>query len=222
MRAVTLSDDRVFSTLRSQFVVGFRNIEDEPYCGKSGEHDPNEAAIWTSNGAGPRNTQLFFIDPDGTVLHCLMGFWAPEDLLCEIDFAKAISKLYHDGNRSHEQKVAAFQSAQMQHLKVHSQEMTERSHLQSFDAKHEMENPKSDLFYTEGGYRPSFELMNGVSRKYPEMKTVDQLVHERMASRAFIQYEQFDVAAYACFGKKRYDKKEDERFAETGAGGMRR
>ena len=209
---MTLSDDKVFNALRSQFVCGFKNIAAEPYCGRSGEHDPNEAAIWTTNGAGPRNTQLFILDADGTVLECLPGFWAPEDLLSEFEFARALDKVWHDGNRSPERKNAVFEEAQLQHLKVHSQAMMERSHLQGFDAKEEEGKPQSDLFYKAGEFKPSFDLMNGVSRKYPDLKTVDQLVHERMAKRPFVNYDQFDVAAYVDYGKKRYDKHEMDRF----------
>lgn len=216
MRAVTLSDPRVFQSLRSEFVCGFKNISDEPYCGKSGAHNPDEAAIWTTNGAGPRNTQIFLLDADGTVLECLPGFWAPDDLLCEIGFAKGLDKVWHDGNRSPSQKSGAFVSAQLLHLKAHSQAMMERSHLQSFDAQEEMKDAQSDLFYKDGEFKPSFDLMNGVSRKFPELKTVDQLVHERMAKRPFVNYDQFDVAAYVDYGKRRYDKHEEDRFEGKG------
>jgi len=213
---VTLSDNRVFQALRSEFVCGFKNIAEESYCGRSGDHNPNEAAIWTTNGAGPRNTQLFLLDADGTVLECLPGFWAPDDLLCEIGFAKALDKVWHDGNRSPAQKTAAFVSAQLLHLKAHSQAMMERSHLQGFDAQEEEKNAQSDLFYRDGEFKPAFDLMNNVSRKYPELKTVDQLVHERMAKRPFVNYDQFDVAAYVDYGKRRYDKHEVDRFEGKG------
>jgi hypothetical protein len=90
---VTLSNDALIRTLNSQFVCGFRNIRDEPYCGKSGQHDPNSPAVLTTNGAGPHNVQIFVLASDGTVLHCLPGFWNPADLLYELKFAQSLNRV---------------------------------------------------------------------------------------------------------------------------------
>jgi hypothetical protein len=39
-------------------------------------------------------------------------------------------------------------------------------------------------------------------------KTVDQVVHERMAQRPFVAHESFDVESFSDYGKMRYDKHE--------------
>jgi hypothetical protein len=43
------------------------------------------------------------------------------------------------------------------------------------------------------------------------LKTTDQVVHERMAQRAYIPYDEFDVEKFCDYGQLRYDKKEDTR-----------
>jgi hypothetical protein len=48
------------------------------------------------------------------------------------------------------------------------------------------------------------------------MKTTDEIMHERMAMRPFVPYEQFDVAAYSNYGKPKYDKHEDFLDPNTG------
>jgi hypothetical protein len=37
---------------------------------------------------------------------------------------------------------------------------------------------------------------------------VDQVVHERMAKRPFVPYDQFDMEMFSDYGKLRYDKHE--------------
>jgi hypothetical protein len=44
-------------------------------------------------------------------------------------------------------------------------------------------------------------------------KTTDQIMHERLAYHPFEQYSQFNVAAFADYGKTKYDKHEDYRTA---------
>ncbi len=44
-------------------------------------------------------------------------------------------------------------------------------------------------------------------------KTTDEIMHQRMIQRPFMQYGQFDVAAYADYGRPLYDKREDSRDA---------
>jgi hypothetical protein len=81
-----------------------------------------------------------------------------------------------------------------------------RSHLQGFDAKHEEAKPDSDFKFHAGDYRPAFR-----SGKQAGLKSTDQVVHERMAQRPFVRYENFDVEKFSDYGKWKYDKKEETR-----------
>jgi len=44
----------------------------------------------------------------------------------------------------------------------------------------------------------------------PELKTIDQVVHERMALRPFLDYERFDTAMFVDYGIMKYDKHEND------------
>ena len=47
--------------------------------------------------------------------------------------------------------------------------------------------------------------------KHNNLKSTVQVVHERMAQRPFVPYEDFDVEKFSDYGKWRYDKKEETR-----------
>jgi hypothetical protein len=67
----------------------------------------------------------------------------------------------------------------------------------------------SDFKYHVGDYHPPVLLVGrGKLPEDADLKTVDQVVHERMAQRPFVTYEQFDVAEFPDYGKLRYDKHE--------------
>jgi hypothetical protein len=205
---VTLSHDALIRTLNSRFVCGFKNIKDEPYCGKSGQHDPNTPAVVTTNGAGPRNMQMFVLTPDGVVLHCLPGFWTPGDLLTELQFAQTLNRVWKSADMSRERKDKLFHDANLLHAKAHPLDMRSRSKLQGFDEKKERKKSDSD-FKLQAGDQPTVMLVKRGLR-LSDMKTVDQVVHERMAQRPFVPYQEFDVAAYVDYGQLRYDKHEND------------
>jgi hypothetical protein len=205
---VTLSNDTLIRTLNTQFVCGFRNIKDEPYCGKSGQHDPNTPAVLTTNGAGSHNVQIFVLASDGTVLHCLPGFWSPADLLYELKFAQSLNRIRTDTYLSQETKEKRFKQANLKHALAHPLDMRTRSQLQGFDEKKERHKGESD-FKVQPGQQPTVTLARR-GLKLSDMKTVDQVVHERMAKRPFVAYEDFDVAAYVDYGQLRYDKHEND------------
>jgi hypothetical protein len=211
---VTLSNDAVIRTLNSQFVCGFKNIKNEPYCGKSGKHDPASPAVLTTNGAGPHNVQIFVLSPDGVVLHCLPGFWTPGDLLYELQFAQSMNRLWQTRDLSQETKEKRFTEANLRHAKAHSLEMRSRSLLQGFDAKRERSKGDSD-FAAKPGQQVVIPTRQGI--RQAGLKTVDQVVHERMAQRPFVPYADFDVAAYVDYGKLRYDKHENDPGRPLGA-----
>ena len=211
---MTLSNDAVLNVLKNQFICGFRNITGEPWAGKSGHHETDSPAVITTNGAGPHNVQLFFLSPDGTVLHCLPGFWSPQDLLPEMQLALNLNRVWTNGNAKPEAKQKLFRQAQLSHFTQHPKQMVERSHLQNFDAKHEKNDAGSDFKIKE-----SDSLHRQVRlAKNSNLKTTDQVVHERMAQRPFVKYEDFDVEEFIDYGKIRYDKKEETRVADAGDG----
>ena len=188
---MSLSEGPTFDALRTKFVCGWRDIKDEPWCGVSGRYDPDNGAAWTTNGAGPHNIQLFMLAADGTVLHCLPGYWETHDLANEIKLAEELNAVWTNGALSREEKDKRFHDLHLQHLKDHPKETTARSSMQGFDKKFEEKRKEiSDCFAKDGS-----------------AKTTDRIMHERMAARPFVAFEKFDVAKYVDYGRQKYDKK---------------
>lgn len=146
--------------------------------------------------------------PDGTVLHCLPGYWRSDDLARELDFSKRLYKVYMDQEMTAADKNILFAKMQLAHIREHPKDERERSHLQGFDLHYEKEkNPGGDVFYQRA--------INPATGEIPDraVKTTDIIMHERMAQRPFLPYEDFDVAAFSKYGKPMYDKEEDFRMA---------
>jgi hypothetical protein len=207
---VSLSNDAVLNVLKTQFVCGFKNITGESYAGKSGRHDTDAPAVVTTNGAGPHNVQLFFLAADGTVLHCLPGYWAPQDLLLEMRFALDLNQVWRNAGYSLEAKQQLARQANHLAIRRAPADMIARSHLQGFDAKQEMKKPDSDFQFKPGDYRPAV-----AGGKHQNLKSTFQVIHERMAQRPFVAYADFDVEQFSDYGKLRYDKKEEMRTPEN-------
>jgi hypothetical protein len=202
---VSLSQEPAYSELKNHFVCGYRNIMGERYAGNSGTHTMRGNAVDTTNGAGPHNIQMFVMNPDGTVLHCLPGYWSAADLASELDFGRKLNYLYQNNSLSAQQKAEQFRDLQLAHVRLHSSEMRARSQLQGFDAKHEAHKRHSDFVkdsqaLADGNWGP---------QSYAALKTTDEVVHERMAQRPFVSYSHFDVAKFADYGTSTYDKHED-------------
>ncbi len=208
---MSLSNDSVLNVLKSQFVCGYRNITGQSYAGKSGKHETDGQAIVTTNGAGPHNVQFLFLSEDGVVLHAILGYWDPRDLLWEIRFAQGMNRLWHSSSRSAEDKRKQFQIANRLAIRQLPLDMVARSHLQGFDAKKELKEAASDFRFRPGDYHPPVR-----AGKHDNLKSTVQVIHERMAQRPFVAYEDFDVADFSDYGKQRYDKKEDLRDVRTG------
>jgi hypothetical protein len=205
---VSLSNELVINLLNRSLVCGFKNIKDEPYCGKSGHHDADTAAVNTTNGAGPHNVQIFILNSEGIVLNCLPGYWAPQDLKAEILFALRLNRIWHEPKLTLAEKKARFSAAHLMEMRSHSSELRARSKLTSFDAAHEMKIPTSDFHFRSGDFRP---VGSG------KLKSTDQVLHERMAKRQFLTYEQFDTARFVEYGKLKYDKHEERRETQQTA-----
>lgn len=190
--------------LKNEFVVGYKNIENARYAGASGKHQVDEPAVDTTNGAGPHNIQLFVLNPDGTVLTCLSGYWHAQDLAQELLLAENLNKVWEDPTMSREQKNELWRQMQLDHIKEHDKGFQQRSRMQGFDLQYEAKNkPNSDFFYNNRAVNPATGSTPGRN-----VKTVDIVMHERLAARPFEQYEKFDVAQFSDYGKPIYDKHE--------------
>ncbi len=77
---MTLCQEPLFSLLKNYFVCGYKDITGQDYAGSSGHHGKTGKAVKTSNGAGPRNLQLFVLAKDGTVLTCICELTLSMDL----------------------------------------------------------------------------------------------------------------------------------------------
>lgn len=213
----------MYSTLRNRFVCGYKNIYKEKFAGNSGVHPMESSAVTTTNGAGPHNVQLFILSEDGTVLHCLPGYWDPNDLQSELDLAQKLNDVWLNNSITPTQKIAQFKQLQMQHLAGHSPQTVARSHLQHFDAQYiakHAHGPDGGLndAIAEPALLASCQAAwsggpkEGMSMNAPmeAFKTTDRIMHERMCRYPFVPYENFDVVAYTNYGTHFYDKNENE------------
>lgn len=209
MRAVTLAVDPILPTLKNDFVCGYTDISNKKFAGASGKHKPTENAVHTTNGAGPHNIQIFVMASDGVILHCLPGYWKPEDLHKELLFAKAVNEVWQNNSLTVPQKREMFQEMHIAHIKEHDKGMSKRSRMQGFDLIYEAKhNPHSDFFYNPARVDKS----TGHTPK-KNVKTVDIVMHERMAQRPFVEFAHFDADVFSSYGKPMYDKQEQFRMA---------
>jgi hypothetical protein len=206
---VSLSSEPAFSTLKEGYVCGYRDISNEPYSGISGRHDPNGNAVVTTNGAGPHNIQMFVLSQDGTVLTCLPGYWDPRDLSEELELAQKLNQVWLNPSLSRAEKDQIFRQMHSGHLNQHSFATARRSRMQGFDQKWEAKHK----LHTSDTIRNASLISDPNAKMLPQdaFKTTDEIMHERMAARPFVHYTRFDVAAYADYGRPKYDKNEDFR-----------
>ncbi len=218
---MSLSQEPALSVLSNELVCGYRDISKERYAGFSGKHDVDGNAVATTNGAGPHNLQTFLLASDGTVLHCLPGYWSAKDLVEEVEFAGRLDDLWKSPRYSVSQKKQMYREMQLAHVGEHSMPMVARSRMQGFDMKHEAKNrPYTSDTILNPQLAVQLASMQKGQKPPPGVKdafkTTDRLMHERMSMRPFIPYQQFDVAAYVDYGRPKYDKNEDFRDPNTG------
>lgn len=193
---MTLPNENVLKLLRRDFVVGWNNIESEEFCGTSSGYSRRQTAVGTTNGAGAHNVQMFVISNDGVVLHALPGFWHPDDLTAELRFAQVLDRLWQDQGRSRQEKERMFEKLHHLELRKQSEITTARSDWQGFDASAELRR----LAQSEDRDTVVHQASGKVT-----MKPINVLVHERMASRPFVPFADFDTAAFVDYGRLYYD-----------------
>lgn len=242
---MSLSRDPAFSVLQNSLVCGYRDISEgtksehahmisSSLAGQSMRHDPGYE-VDTTNGAGSRNLQIYLLAPDGTLLHCLPGFWSPDDLVHEIELAEKLRRVWDDPEMTREQKDDRFVRMHREHAAAHSPGMAQRSEMQGFDKQFEetrlLAFPEGPVpsFHTEDTIDPDgFERLassdlvaNGDEIRaarlqgympHARFKTLDQVVHDRMIRQPFTlvrssqSLTEFNVLGLADYGQNFYDR----------------
>jgi len=208
LRAVSLSQQPVFEMLKKDFVVGVFDITGQPWAGASGQHALNSTAIATTDGAGPHNIQMFVLAPDGTVIHCLPGYWEAKDLAIELKFAEDLYRVYTDSSMTLAQKRQIASAMQLEHIKKHSVAMQVRSRMQPFDAQHELARRDNNGTVIRPPVVGPLLAMAGF-RLTGIVKSTDEIMHERMARQPYVPYDQFDIADFVDYGTQFYDRREN-------------
>lgn len=189
--------------LKSDFVLGWRNILREEYVGRSFGYSSRQTSVGTTNGAGPHNVQIFILSPELVVLHALPGFWHPKDLARELRFAKVLYRLWQSKNHTWVQKRKVYRRLQLAEARHHPKETYARSGWQSFDQRHERSRlargPRDTFQCSDGGY------LLADCRGNLMMKPINVLVHERMAKIGFTWFDDFDIPAFVDYGTRFYD-----------------
>lgn len=193
----------MFPQLQSEWIVGWKNIIQQDYVGESHGYTCDQTAVGTTNGAGPHNVQLFMLSPEGVVLHCLPGFWHPEDLGRALKFAQRLLTLWQERNLDLAEKKRRFSQLQLAELASQPKETYARSAWQGFDAKNEQkrlaQGPRDTFRVDAQG-----KLLLG-KKGQPQLKRTNEVVYERMSKRPFVPFAEFDTATYADYGRRYYD-----------------
>jgi hypothetical protein len=101
MRADTLAHAEVIGYLNANYVIAWSNLLPELY----GNADPNappppkyDPAHVESlpEGAGGGNIRVYFCNPQGRLLHEVIGYWKPEQFLAEAHLAVALGAMNPD------------------------------------------------------------------------------------------------------------------------------
>ena len=181
--------------LADDFVVGTRNIEKDDHVGLSHGYACDQTAVGTTNGAGGRNVQILILAADETVVHALPGFWHAQDLLPELRLGLDLHRLHTDEAGTAAGKHAMFEALHRSHLRRFGQAAADRGAWQSFDAAHELERANRET-------RDTVVLVANGPRK---LKSIPQLVHDRLLTRPFQKLDDFGLDSFVDYGRPFYD-----------------
>jgi hypothetical protein len=198
---VTLPNDDVITFLDSRFILVHRNIQKDLHVGMSHGYTPSQSAVGTTNGAGPRNVQFLILAADETVLHALPGFWHAEDLIPELQLAFEINRLYLDEAKSESQKEQMYAMLHQAHMRRHGADANRRGQWQNFDRTYEnsrVQREQRDTFRIDAAGQMT-------------LKSVPEVIHDRMLARRFKRLEDFDLEAFVDYGRPYYDNNHGER-----------
>lgn len=198
---MTLPNDDVINYLDNRFILAHHNIKKEEHVGMSHGYKPTQSAVGTTNGAGPRNVQFLILASDETVLHALPGFWHAEDLVNELQLAFEINRLYLDEGKTDEQKGQMYAMLHKTHLRRYGRAAKRRGQWQGFDRWAEMNRVQ---FEDRDTFRKTAtgEL---------ELKSVVDVIHDRMLDRRFKKLDEFDLEEFVDYGRAFYDNNRHEK-----------
>ncbi len=202
---MTLANDTVRAMLRERFVVGWQNIWREAYVGQSNGYRKEQTAVGTTNGAGGRNMQVFVLSGDLVVLHALPGFWHPDDFAQELRLAEGLASLWADVKVTRAQKDSMFRQVQLAEIRAHGELTFARSRWQHFDAHAERARAQTEWRDTFTTATYGADAMTESAIAAAQMKPMNVLVHERMATRPFVPFAAFDIAEFVDYGLGHYD-----------------
>ena len=198
---MTLPNEDVISFLQSRFILVHRNIEKDDHVGLSHGYKTTQCAVGTTNGAGPRNVQFLILASDETVLHALPGFWHAEDLIPELQLAFEINRLYLDQSKVDAAKARMFEMLHKSHMRRYGPAAERRGYWQGFDRHAEVARARS-------GRRDSVKK---TASGELELKSVPEIIHDRMLQRRFKKLADFDLESFVDYGLPFYDNNRGER-----------
>lgn len=157
------------------------------------------------------------------------GYWTSADLALIVkELVEPLNKIWKTRSYSKTKKAKLFAEAQHAFVSKHSDEFARRSRMQNFDVAFEVKKrlATSDCIERDEngdpirrGAKRAKRKNNKPEKKRYKMKNTLQIALGRMATRPFIKYENFDVAKFSDYGRKKYDKKGDgggeERMGQT-------
>ena len=195
---MTLPDEDVIAFLQSSFVLCHRNIEKDQHVGMSHGYSASQSAVGTTNGAGARNVQFLVLAPDEqrTVLHALPGFWHGEDLIHELKLGLEIHRLHGDASIDPAARHRMFRMLHGSHLRRHGKAAESRGQWQGFDRWAELQRVQKD---------PGRDTFKRVANGELALKSIPEIVHDRMVARPFQPLAVFDVESFVDYGRAFYD-----------------
>ena len=192
---MTLPNEDVMELLQERFIVGARNIDKEGHVGLSHGYRPDQTAVGTTNGAGGRNVQLLVLAADDTVIHALPGFWHAPDLLVELRLALEVYRLHINERLSSASKLAMFEALHRAHMRRHLEGAQTRGEWQHFDRSFELERAEKE----------TRDTVHTVAGGPKALKSIPQIVHERLLARPFKRQAEFGMDAFVDYGRPFYD-----------------
>ena len=192
---MTLPNDDVLDLLESRFVLGHQNIQKELHVGLSHGYRRTQSAVGTTNGAGGRNVQFIVLAADETVLHALPGFWHAEDLIAELQLALELHALYGDERITERRRAQMFEMLHRSHVRRHGPAAERRGQWQNFDENYERKRAETEE-------RDTFAWDEHGEKR---LKSIPELVHDRLLERPFRKLDAFDMEAFVDYGRPYYD-----------------
>jgi len=173
MRSVTFADARVVDLLNAKFVVAWNNHNPD-LDGGAGARQPRftaeELELYPEGGGGG-NVRAIVCLPDGRIVHYVMGWFRPERLVEELEFALTLDE--KDAREKHDAHAREHAEAQATLAKDHPREMTRDFAQSAIRRRHAMLGLQAQTHAVAAGV-----LLQAVDKHLDEVK-------RHSSSRAF-------------------------------------